>query len=264
MRREELDAEIAAGVVFWGCEVDGELVGVMGVQPVRDVDLIRHAYVAPASQGRGLGGALLDHLLRGSTRRTLVGTWAAAEWAIRFYQGHGFAPVDSKRAAALLQAYWTIPARQVETSVVLAWPPLAGNGAGGRDALPETRWALAIRAATALRHVGESAGRLFGDRLIARRATSADARRAGGMRPRVMVCLLLIAIASVATASSVAAAPRLSGPSAMSVLQKVTFKATGLRDGCGRVPGALDERVHLTRLVVSGAQDASRSHPPRR
>jgi GNAT superfamily N-acetyltransferase len=125
MPREELDAEIAAGVVFWGCEVDGELVGVMGVQPVDDVELIRHAYVAPGNQGRGIGGALLEHLLRGRTRRTLVGTWAAAEWAIRFYRRHGFEPVGPERTAALLQTYWTIPVRQVETSVVLAWPPLA-------------------------------------------------------------------------------------------------------------------------------------------
>jgi GNAT superfamily N-acetyltransferase len=100
----------------------------MGVQPLRDVDLIRHAYVAPGNQGRGIGGALLEHLLRGSARRMLVGTWAAAEWAIRFYQQHGFERVDCERTAALLKAYWTIPVRQVETSVVLAWPPLAGAG----------------------------------------------------------------------------------------------------------------------------------------
>lgn len=126
MPSDELDGEITAGVVFWGCEVDGELVGVMGVQRVRDVDLIRHAYVAPGHQRRGVGDALLEHLLRASTRQLLVGTWAAAEWAIRFYQRHGFEPVDSERAALLLKAYWTIPDRQVETSVVLAWPPLAG------------------------------------------------------------------------------------------------------------------------------------------
>jgi GNAT superfamily N-acetyltransferase len=124
MSREELEAEIAAGVVFWGYEAEGGLVGVMGVQPVRDVDLIRHAYVAPAQQGRGIGGALLAHLLGASTRRTLVGTWAAAEWAIRFYERHGFAFVGAERTAQLLKAYWTIPERQIETSVVLAWSPL--------------------------------------------------------------------------------------------------------------------------------------------
>ena len=125
MPGEELDAEIAAGVVFWVCEVDGAVVGVMGVQPVRDVDLIRHAYVAPAVQGRGIGGALLEHLMRGATRRMLVGTWAAAGWAIRFYERHGFEPVGPERTAMLLKAYWNIPARQIETSVVLAWPALA-------------------------------------------------------------------------------------------------------------------------------------------
>jgi GNAT superfamily N-acetyltransferase len=91
----------------------------MGVQPVRDVDLIRHAYVAPGSQGRGVGGALLEDCLRDRTRRTLVGTWAAAEWAIRFYRRYGFEPVGPERTAQLLKAYWSIPDRQVETSVVL-------------------------------------------------------------------------------------------------------------------------------------------------
>lgn len=136
MPREELDAEIAAGVEFWACELDGELVGVMGIQPVRDVDLIRHAYVAPGHQGRGIGSALLQHLLRDSTRPTLVGTWAAAEWAIRFYRRHGFEPVGPERTAALLQAYWTIPERQIETSVVLARSPLAGGRLGPWDRSP--------------------------------------------------------------------------------------------------------------------------------
>jgi GNAT superfamily N-acetyltransferase len=124
MPAQELDAEIAAGVAFWGSEVDGKLAGIMGVQPVRDVDLIRHAYVSPDSQGRGVGGALLEHVTRSAQRRLLVGTWAAAEWAIRFYRGHGFEPVGRERTAALLKAYWTIPDRQIETSVVLAGPPL--------------------------------------------------------------------------------------------------------------------------------------------
>jgi GNAT superfamily N-acetyltransferase len=119
MPRTELEAEIAAGVAFWGYEDDGALLGVMGIQPVRDVVLIRHAYVAPASQGRGIGGALLEHLLASATGRLLVGTWAGAEWAIRFYRRHGFESVGRERTAELLRTYWSIPDRQVETSVVL-------------------------------------------------------------------------------------------------------------------------------------------------
>jgi GNAT superfamily N-acetyltransferase len=119
MPAEELDAEVAAGVEFWGYEDDGRLLGVMGIQAVRDVDLIRHAYVVPEAQGRGVGGALLEHLLARATRRILVGTWAAAEWAIRFYERHGFARVTPAEKDALLSEYWTIPDRQIETSVVL-------------------------------------------------------------------------------------------------------------------------------------------------
>jgi GNAT superfamily N-acetyltransferase len=123
MDAAELDAEIAAGVAFSGYEDGGALVGVMGVQPVRDVDLIRHAYVVPERQGRGIGAALLEHLARSTSRRMLVGTWAAAEWAIGFYRRHGFELVSPERKAQLLRAYWTIPERQIETSVVLANPP---------------------------------------------------------------------------------------------------------------------------------------------
>jgi GNAT superfamily N-acetyltransferase len=118
MPREELDAEIAAGVEFWGYE-DGGLVAVMGIQPVCDVDLIRHAYVVPGSQRGGIGGALLEHLMEARARRVLVGTWAAAGWAIAFYERHGFEYVGRVRTAALLKRYWTIPERQIETSVVL-------------------------------------------------------------------------------------------------------------------------------------------------
>ncbi|HYI18339.1 MAG TPA: GNAT family N-acetyltransferase [Solirubrobacteraceae bacterium] len=120
MPPDELDAEIAAGVAFWGYEDEGELAGIMGIQPVRDVELIRHAYVAPARQGHGVGGALLSHLEGRSTRPMLIGTWAAAEWAIRFYRRHGFEPVSVERKTELLKTYWTIPERQIETSVVLA------------------------------------------------------------------------------------------------------------------------------------------------
>jgi GNAT superfamily N-acetyltransferase len=124
MAASELDEEIAAGVAFWGYESDGELLGVMGIQVVRDVDLIRHAYVVPGRQRGGVGGALLEHLIGVSTRRMLVGTWAAAEWAIRFYQRHGFELVTPEQKTALLRRYWTLPDRQIETSVVLAKPPL--------------------------------------------------------------------------------------------------------------------------------------------
>jgi GNAT superfamily N-acetyltransferase len=120
MRAEELDAEIAAGVVFWGYETEGELVGVMGIQEVGDVDLIRHAYVLPERQGEGAGRALLEHLRALAVRPMLVGTWAAAEWAIRFYERNGFLLVGPEEKTLLLRRYWSIPDRQIETSVVLA------------------------------------------------------------------------------------------------------------------------------------------------
>ena len=123
MPADELDREIAAGVIFWGYEEDGVLTGVMGFQAVREVDLIRHAYVLPERQGRGIGAALLSHLRGLSPRPMLVGTWGAAAWAIRFYQRHGFELVSPARKAVLLKTYWTIPDRQIETSVVLANPP---------------------------------------------------------------------------------------------------------------------------------------------
>jgi N-acetylglutamate synthase-like GNAT family acetyltransferase len=125
MPREELEAEIVAGVVFWGYELDGAMLGAMGIQALNDVHLIRHAYVLPDSQGRGIGTALLKHLLELSTGQLLVGTWAAATWAIAFYQRHGFELVQTRQTPALLKRYWTIPDRQVEASVVLARPPLA-------------------------------------------------------------------------------------------------------------------------------------------
>jgi GNAT superfamily N-acetyltransferase len=124
MPLDELEREIAAGVRFWGYDADGALVGIMGIQPRGDVDLIRHAYVSPGGQRRGVGTALLEQLARSTTRRMLVGTWAAAEWAIRFYRGHGFELVSAECKAALLKRYWTIPDRQIETSVVLANPPV--------------------------------------------------------------------------------------------------------------------------------------------
>jgi GNAT superfamily N-acetyltransferase len=120
MPREELDREIAAGVVFWVHELDGSLVGVMGRQDRGEVVLIRHAYVAPDYQRRGLGAGLLQHLKRQEAKPLLVGTWAAADWAIRFYEKHGFQLVTPAEKERLLKTYWSITARQVATSVVLA------------------------------------------------------------------------------------------------------------------------------------------------
>ena len=121
MSRDELEREIAAGVEFWGFD-DGNLLGVMGIQPVKDVTLIRHAYVLPSQQGRGIGGRLLEHLRAMTTRPILIGTWKDATWAIRFYEGHGFELVPEAQKAGLLKKYWSISPRQVETSVVLRGP----------------------------------------------------------------------------------------------------------------------------------------------
>jgi GNAT superfamily N-acetyltransferase len=119
MSRAELLAEIDAGVSFSGWEESGALVGVMGLQPVRDVTLIRHAYVRPGCQGRGIGARLLDMLREHTHGRILVGTWADAVWAIRFYERHGFELVTPNDTDRLLRTYWTISPRQSEVSVVL-------------------------------------------------------------------------------------------------------------------------------------------------
>ena len=121
MSAAELRTEMAAGVQFWGCDADGALAGVMGIQHVQDVTLIRHAYVRPVYQGRGLGGELLRFLTDQAKGKLLVGTWAAAEWAIRFYERHGFRLVPPAEKDRLLSTYWRIPERQKETSVVLAY-----------------------------------------------------------------------------------------------------------------------------------------------
>ena len=120
----QLEREIAAGVGFWGYEMDGALTGVIGFQSVRDVDLIRHAYVLPAHQSHGIGGRLLAHLRGLTARQMLVGTWADAVWAIRFYQRHGFELISPAKTPSVLREYWAISDRQIETSVVLANPPL--------------------------------------------------------------------------------------------------------------------------------------------
>jgi len=121
MTGSSLEAEIEAGVNFWGWDESGTLMGVMGIQHVRDVTLIRHAYVRTAHQGRGIGGALLKSFADRTTGPLLVGTWAAAEWAIRFYERHGFRLVSPAEKDRLLSTYWSIPARQKETSVVLTY-----------------------------------------------------------------------------------------------------------------------------------------------
>ena len=120
MSREKLQYEIDDGVVFWGYEDAGNLLGVMGLQQVRDVTLIRHAYVRTSSQKRGVGAHLLSHLRLLTERPVLIGTWADALWAIRFYEKHGFQMVSIPEKDRLLKQYWSIPERQVETSVVLA------------------------------------------------------------------------------------------------------------------------------------------------
>jgi N-acetylglutamate synthase-like GNAT family acetyltransferase len=122
MPGEELREEIGAGVVFWGYEQDGGLAGVMGIQHVHDVTLIRHAYVRTASQRRGIGAALLASLHTQTDHPVLIGTWSDAGWAIHFYEKHGFRLVSPEEKDRLLRTYWTVGERQIETSVVLADP----------------------------------------------------------------------------------------------------------------------------------------------
>ncbi len=119
MVEAELHGEIADGVVFWGVERDTKLKAVMGFQDKREVALIRHAYVIPEMQRQGLGTRLLRHVESLSDKPVLVGTWSDAPWAISFYEKNGYTLLPSKEASELLGRYWSIPARQVETSVVL-------------------------------------------------------------------------------------------------------------------------------------------------
>jgi GNAT superfamily N-acetyltransferase len=120
MSREKLRNEIDDGVVFWGYEENGKLAGVMGLQEVLEVTLIRHAYVRTSSQKQGIGGRLLSHLLEVAKGPVLIGTWADAVWAIRFYEKSSFQLVGTQEKERLLKKYWTVPERQIETSVVLA------------------------------------------------------------------------------------------------------------------------------------------------
>jgi N-acetylglutamate synthase-like GNAT family acetyltransferase len=120
MPADELAKEIADGVVFWVAELDGRVLGVMGMQDKGDVALVRHAYVSTTAQRTGVGTRLLRHVEDLTDKPVLIGTWAAASWAIDFYRRNGFTMVSSTEKDRLLNTYWSIPARQVETSVVLA------------------------------------------------------------------------------------------------------------------------------------------------
>jgi N-acetylglutamate synthase-like GNAT family acetyltransferase len=120
MSADELETEIAEGVVFWVADQDGQLLGVMGIQDKGDVALVRHAYVVPGTQRSGVGTLLLRHVEGLVDKPILIGTWAAASWAIEFYRRNGFSMVTKNEKDRLLRTYWSIPERQVETSVVLA------------------------------------------------------------------------------------------------------------------------------------------------
>ena len=120
MPKDELQHEINDGVVFWGLDSDDGLVGIMGIQDKGAVNLIRHAYVRTSHRRKGIGARLLQLLEARSNKPILIGTWADAVWAVSFYQKHGYRLLDREEKTALLKKFWSIPARQIETSVVLA------------------------------------------------------------------------------------------------------------------------------------------------
>jgi N-acetylglutamate synthase-like GNAT family acetyltransferase len=120
MSQAQLQFEIEDGVVFWGLEIEGKLAGIMGIQDRGDITLIRHAYVRSSLRNTGIGTRLLKHLEPMSDKPILMGTWAAADWAVAFYLKNGYRQVSAEEKNRLLQKYWSIPERQVETSVVLA------------------------------------------------------------------------------------------------------------------------------------------------
>jgi len=120
MSLAELRGQIENGIVFWGLERDGQLLGVMGIQDKGDVTLIRHAYVLSRAQKRGIGEKLLQHLQNMTEKPILIGTWSAASWAVLFYQKNGYTLVSEEEKNRLLRRYWSIPERQVKTSLVLA------------------------------------------------------------------------------------------------------------------------------------------------
>jgi N-acetylglutamate synthase-like GNAT family acetyltransferase len=120
MPMDELVKEIGAGIVFWIAEEEGRPLGVMGMQDKGEVALVRHAYVTRGIQRKGVGTTLLRHVQGLATKPVLIGTWAAASWAIAFYRRNGFRVVSDSEKDRLLRKYWSIPERQIETSVVLA------------------------------------------------------------------------------------------------------------------------------------------------
>ena len=120
MSEKELQEQIDEGVQFWGWKEQGEMMGVMGIQHRQDVTLIRHAYVRSVYRNKGIGGKLLTHLRSIASAPVLIGTWAAAVWAIDFYKKHGFHLLAASETKSLLREYWNIPDRQIETSVILA------------------------------------------------------------------------------------------------------------------------------------------------
>jgi|SRR5215469_1415356 len=137
MSKQELQHEMNDGVMFWGYEDCGELIGVMGIQELGDVTLIRHAYVHTRAQGCGIGGELLAHLRKLARKPLLIGTWAGAKWAIGFYKKHGFQLLSPQQKDHLLPKYWKIPERQTEISVVLASPEWLDQNRRPMDSRPE-------------------------------------------------------------------------------------------------------------------------------
>ena len=129
MSADDLKSEIEKNVVFWALENQGRLLAVMGIQDKGDVALVRHAYTATEMQGRGLGTTLLHHLESLTAKPMLIGTWATASWAIEFYCRNKYRVVSDREKNILLRKYWSIPDRQIETSVVLA--DIRWNGVGG-------------------------------------------------------------------------------------------------------------------------------------
>ncbi len=120
MSKQDLRIALKEGITFWAKENDEAICGIMGIQNVDDVTLIRHAYVRTSQQRNGVGSKLLSHLLRLANLPVLVGTWRAADWAIQFYRQHGFEILSQEHMSEILQRYWSISERQIETSVVLA------------------------------------------------------------------------------------------------------------------------------------------------